>query len=215
MSKKDLLVNFVIDESSSMSRNRTGTIDGFNEFIDSELKQAKAKTYVTETLFNTDFDVRYVGKNAKNIAKLGSWENPYNPSGLTALYDAVAVSIKGAEKWLTKHRDYNGKILTVIWTDGGENASTEYSGNWGKQRLNTLISQKRAQDWAFQFMGTGSGFLTANDFYAIPVENRVRVADDDFGQTSSYRSMNLATNALRGGNGWGYTQDTYASVDSR
>lgn len=216
MSKKDLLVNFVIDKSGSMNWMTQGTIEGFNAFIAKELEQAKAKTYVTETLFDTHFHVKYVAKNANKIAPLGSWENPYRPGGGTALYDAVAVSIRGVEGWLENHRDFNGKVLTVIWTDGGENSSREFTRyNGGIGKLNSIIEQKQTQGWAFQFMGTGAGFLAADDFVAIPWEHRVHVAADDFGQTASYTSMNLATSNLRSAGTWKYTQDTYASVDTR
>src|SRR5262249_54598564 len=62
--------------------------------------------------------------------------------------DAADKTIKGVEKPLNGS---NPKVVVCIQTDGHENASTEHT--WDE--LNTLIKEKTAAGWQFNFLGTG------------------------------------------------------------
>lgn len=202
-SKKDLLVSFVIDESGSMGGQVKATEDGFNSFIAGELRANVGKTYVTETVFNTAISPRYVGVDARHLPHLGSIENPYRPGGGTALYDAVGVTIRGTQQWLDNNNWFKGKVLIVIWTDGGENSSIEYRNIY---ELNKLIERKQEDGWTFQFMGTGeAGWRQAQAFSAIP--NRVHIPHTYVGNVASYDSLNYSTTALRSTGAWEHNQD--------
>lgn len=203
-SKKDLLINFVIDRSGSMSGFERATINGFNSLIEENLKQEGA-TYVSLTLFDNLLDVRSVARDAKSLPKLGTAENPYFTRGSTALYDAVGASIVGVKEWLRNNKWFRGKVLTVIWTDGAENASSEYTLG----QINRLIETQQGKGWTFQFMGTGeAGWLTSRGFTAIPAAARVHVPQDEFFVGRSYTSMAASTNSLRSTGNWNYTQES-------
>lgn len=214
-SKKDLLVSFVIDQSGSMGGQEKATVEGFNSFIGNEVRAGIGKTYVTETLFSTGISPRYVGVDARNLPHLGSVENPYRPDGGTALYDAVGVTIQGTERWLENNSWFKGKVLIVIWTDGGENSSLEWRDI---NELNRLIERKQDKGWTFQFMGTGeAGWRQAQAFGAI--RNRVHVNHTYAGNLATYDILAANTTMLRGGGAWNYTQDAVnaseALIESR
>lgn len=133
--KNDCLINFVLDSSSSMSSQRAGTVEGVQALLDEQLA-LPGKTRLSLTLFNTEFEVRYVAKNAAKLPRFGEGTNPYQPSGMTALLDAVGSSIQGTEAWLAAHPDFKGRVMCVILTDGQENASKLWHINRTGQAVN-------------------------------------------------------------------------------
>lgn len=165
---QDAHISFVLDQSSSMGSLVDATIKSFNSFVKGQ-REVEGNAWLSLTLFDTEFDVRYVAWNVKDLPDMStSGSNHYNPSGMTALYDAVAVSIKGAEKWKANNDWFDGKMIVVIQTDGQENSSRE----WTIDRLNDLIKAKRAEGWEFIFMGTGqAAWLEAKKFTSLDQNN--------------------------------------------
>lgn len=201
---KDLLVNFVIDGSGSMAGLRQATIDGFNSFIESELSMDVGETHVTTTVFSDKLNPVCVGMNAKKLPLFGTPELPYTIGGMTALYDAVGVAVEGARQWV-KNNNFKGKVLTVIWTDGMENSSRE----WSIDNVNALIEEMQAKGWVFQFMGTGeAGWLSGKAFSAIEGAP-IMCGATAIGQSSSYVTLNSATSALRSTGTWVADQAAY------
>jgi hypothetical protein len=226
----DVLVNFVLDASSSMHSVAQPTVDGFNEFIQSQVDQAEGNVYVSLTLFNTSFDVRFVARPAAEVPKMvadgylplkndpNTWAdgfgrliggpetrsiNTYRPSGMTALFDGVGVGITGAEEWLRNHPSFNGKVVTVIWTDGGENSSKRHN----QAGINELIQTKQNQGWIFQFLGTGSeGWRQNQVFDAIPVSNRGWTSQTGEGMSGGYFAMANTVSNLRSTGGYNFDQ---------
>lgn len=116
----DVLVNFVLDKSGSMGPLAASTIEGFNAFLD-EQRAGTGKALLSLTLFDTGFDVRYVAVDLREVPPLGTRGNRYQPAGGTALLDAVATTIKGADAWLAGHRDeFSGDVICVTDRRGGE-----------------------------------------------------------------------------------------------
>src|SRR5688572_14416723 len=99
----DVLICFVLDQSSSMNDVLQPTIDGFNQFLHGQQEVEEGNAYLSLTVFSSGFEARFVGTDVQDVPDLGTEENPYRPSGMTALLDAVGASIKGAEKWVTEH----------------------------------------------------------------------------------------------------------------
>ncbi|MCH7641347.1 hypothetical protein IID22_04065, partial [Patescibacteria group bacterium] len=85
---KRVMVNFVLDESGSMSAVRESTISAFNEYVNT-LKQEKTNTIkMTLTKFNSDKINRvYLNTPIAAVPELN--RGSYNPASTTPLYDAV------------------------------------------------------------------------------------------------------------------------------
>jgi hypothetical protein len=78
------------------------------------------------------------------------------PGMSTPLYDAVGNTITLVEK--TGQAEKTASVLTVIMTDGMENASRE----WSQDRVKQLIKDKEATGrWTFVFLGANLDAMSA------------------------------------------------------
>lgn len=71
--------------------------------------------------------------------------NDYTLRGMTALYDAIGISVTDLEKSKGKE----DKVLVTIITDGNENDSLEWDGASVKK----LIDRLRKTGWVFTYIG--------------------------------------------------------------
>lgn len=222
LTKNDVLLVGVLDESGSMGGAVQEVTKGFNSLVEDQVAQ-KGTTYVSLVLFSDGPSVRYVATDARHLPALGSPENPYRPHGMTALYDAVAAAITGTERWLATN-PFKGKVVVVVWTDGGENASVEFgthryfnggfsSGhlcaglpprnqlvvNSGIDRLNAMIDAKKEEGWIFQFMGSGeSAWLAARDFTSITHKTFLNSTPDSYVRAYGDFSGSVSASRLGG-----------------
>lgn len=143
-----LIINFVLDQSGSMYQGTT--ISAFNKYINNLKKDKTAErkdtVFMTLTYFETEPKVIYVCKEISEVEELTT--STYSPGGGTALNDAIGITITECEKsiseWETKP-----SILTVILTDGDENASRKYK----QQEIVELIERKEKEgNWTFIFL---------------------------------------------------------------
>lgn len=194
----DVFVNFVLDKSGSMGPLAASTVEGFNAFLD-EQRAGTGKALLSLTLFDTAFDVRYVAVDLREVPALGTRENRYQPSGGTALLDAVATTIRGADAWLAGHRaEFDGDVICVIQTDGEENSSTTTT----LDEVNSLITEKTREGWEFIFLGTGAAAWTeGRKFSAIPLDARFSADADSASHLAAYASVSRGMTSKRAGGG--------------
>ena len=218
--EKDTLIALVVDKSGSMAHLRNPTVQGFNEFVDEQrgLKDA-GQAFVSLTLFDTSFDVRYVGAPIETVAPLGSPTNQYTTGGGTALHDAVGVTVKGTEQWVANN-EFAGKVLVVIMTDGQENSSRTWH-IWANANpedandVNNLIQAKQAEGWEFVFLGAGqSAWLEAKTFSAIDHNHTIAYAADASSHSHTYRGMSATTSNLRSASFAGAAYNLSADLNS-
>lgn len=222
----DCLINLVLDASSSMGSQRSGTIEGVQALLDEQLA-LPGKTRLSLTLFNTEFEARFVAKNAAKLPRFGEAGNPYNPAGMTALLDAVGCSIKGTEGWLAAHPNFKGRVMCVILTDGQENASKLWhinrTGNVANHAmdfsgmpraravfpgtpqtfateydLGALIKAKRDDGWEFVFLGAGGSAWLERTFGSyVPRGAVLRTAATNSGSRQTYAGVSAAMTRSR------------------
>jgi hypothetical protein len=157
----DVLMGFVVDRSASMMPMITSTVEGFNKLADEQRNQPGV-ALLSLTLFGDDIDVRYVAKPLHQVPAMTAHTgpNPYVIKGSTALYDAVGATVKGIEKWQSKHPDFDGQVKIIVFTDGEENSSTTWhlrqptpdNDPWD---LGGLLRWKQSEGWEFVFLGAG------------------------------------------------------------
>lgn len=156
MKTKYLKIVFVIDESGSMQGSNSDVIGGFNSFIEKQKVENTGKIAVSMYKFNNEV-TRVI--NNKPAAKVRTLTNEdYNPSGFTALYDAIGQAIHETDNNLSvlAEKDRPDKVMMVIITDGQENASKEFSATAIKSAIAT---HEELLNWSFIFLGSG-----LNDF---------------------------------------------------
>jgi hypothetical protein len=134
----------ILDESGSMESVRNKMIDSINDLI-KEQKQVKERT-ATFTLVKFNDKVNRIVKNKLLSDTKYVTTEDYNPSGATALHDAIADTIN----WFKNEKN----VLMVIVTDGQENASRHYS----KRDVSNMIEHKKEHDdWSFVYLSNDLG----------------------------------------------------------
>ncbi|TDB36931.1 MAG: VWA domain-containing protein [Actinobacteria bacterium] len=174
-----ILINFVLDKSGSMHSIRDATISGFNEFKNDQARE-DGEAFFTLTLFDTGFQTVVEAVPLSDVYDLT--RERYVPGGMTALYDAVAHTMRITDEFVAKN--HPRQVLFVIMTDGQENASREV------RRDDLFAMIKDRQDNAhYEFI-----YLGANqDSYAVGDSIGLRP-----GRTIDYAASPAATrNTMR------------------
>jgi hypothetical protein len=147
MHRDSALITFVLDESGSMGSIAQSAREGFNEYLQEQLK-GEGQTWWTLTTFNSRPWTRFAVIPGEEVRPLG---NDYSPNGMTALYDAVGRSVTKTRAFLDslKPDDRPEDIIVVILTDGMENASRR----WNLSAVAGLITDAEDDGWQFVFLG--------------------------------------------------------------
>jgi len=144
----------IADRSGSMFSIVDDMNGGLRELLNEQRKNP-GKLRVDITTFDNTVELPYVNAKVKNI------KHPIiAPRGGTALLDAIGktlvnldATLKGRKK--SKRPD---KVIVLIITDGGENASVEYTNATVKE----LVEKHQADGWEFIFLGANiDAFATA------------------------------------------------------
>lgn len=145
---------FVVDRSGSMLSRINETIDNFNEQIQTlkrlEKENPNEKYYVTLCMFNDQVETVYEDKPLNEVEELT--RETYVPGGMTALYDAIGITIYNLKKRQKKNlkKKKGNEALVMILTDGYENKSQEYS----QDTMSKLIKKTEKKDnWSISFIG--------------------------------------------------------------
>lgn len=133
----------ILDESGSMNCIKSDIIDGMNVFLH-EQKQVEPQNnhLIKYTLVKFNNTVK-PAKHRPLSAIPPMTHADYNPSGGTALYDAIG---------LTFDEMRNEKnVVAVIVTDGMENSSTRFK----RQRIVELINELETnKNWKFVYLSS-------------------------------------------------------------
>lgn len=171
-------IGIVIDESGSMAPNRNSVIEGINGFV-SELADDEASKSKDLRATLVQFDstgheewvrIKFTGKELAQVEPLTPAD--YAPRGGTPLNDAIGQAIGTLEKEAKK----GDKVMLVIFTDGLENQSQEFT----TEKIRDLIVQKERDGWAFIYLGAnqdawaeggarGLGSASSQGFTSSPV----------------------------------------------
>lgn len=198
----DALICFILDKSGSMTSVNKATCDGFNQFV-ADQKSNPGEAYLTLTLFDTAFDVRYVGTALNDVPDLGTSVNSYIPSGMTALFDAVGEAVKATEKWVDSN-SWTGRVMVVILTDGQENSSNEWHINNPRVENDAmdvagLIDWKQKEGWDFIFLGAGGTEWLERTFHTLLRSNFYAYAGDSGSTAHAHALLSNAVTRSRAG----------------
>lgn len=179
LKQKETVIAFILDRSSSMSSCLDATISGFNEYVRTLNDDKKSKYNMSLTLFNTSVDTEYTNVPISKVSDLD--RKSYVPNGMTALYDAVGMTIEATEKTLTKDQ----KVLCVIMTDGEENASREYT----TEILTKKIKELEKQNWTFVFLGANQDAWATGKQFGLHRGNVVNYHASSLGNEKAFRTV--------------------------
>lgn len=191
----DAYINFVQDRSGSMRGVWDATVDGLNEFVGKQAAEP-GEAWLTLTCFDDQIELPIgAAVPIKQVPEFRA-DGPVQPRGMTALYDAIGRTVGETEKWLSEHPDFNGKVITVVQTDGRENASKELDG----PSVKALVEKKKAAGWEFLFLGAGLAAAAQAADVGVAPDMAMAYAGTDEGSRRAYATSSRSVSSLRGGN---------------
>ena len=142
-------ISYVLDKSGSMQYVRAAAVSAFNEFLDDQ-QRAEGHTTFGLTLFDTRVTRVHTAVDVHEVRPLGDG-TPYQPSGMTALFDAVGETITATGNALAALPEPKrpARVLFVVHTDGHENSSREYDQ---RQVSSMRQHQEDTYGWTFLFI---------------------------------------------------------------
>jgi uncharacterized protein YegL len=210
-SKTNVLnVAFVWDMSGSMLRVNQATKDGTLAYLrdlqteEAKLiKKAKGKgvfTRLSVTAFDTIFEQWAVNEPLDKV-NVEALVGRYQPRGFTALYDAIANTITQTEMRMRTEEREEEKVLVIIMTDGGENASVEYNRHaGGRERILELIKSYEAKgNWTFVWLGAGEEALAEAEHLGMAAGNTASYVSTDSSVAVASASLASVTRSRRAG----------------
>jgi uncharacterized protein YegL len=162
LNKPTIHIVNIVDCSGSMGGKK---IDAANEMVKSDINKVLNTTDVNYTYTLRTFDTSvddYIFKLSKNP----SLKKELKPKNLTALYDAIGITLNNL-----KEIPECDKVIVSIITDGAENASSRYTA----KDVSRLIEELNNKNFTITFVGTQQD-----------VENSINNLKIDRSNTQSY-----------------------------
>ena len=142
---------FVVDKSGSMMGREQEVKEAFKSHLDETLTVKDQDNYFSLFTFNERVDESFFEREVKEDTSFNEIDN-YSPDGMTALYDALGLSISKVEKISGMNdENENHSALFIVITDGMENQSREYKEVDIKKKIKKLEEEK--DNWTFTFVG--------------------------------------------------------------
>lgn len=188
-------ISVVLDRSGSMSTIKHDIEGGFNTYVE-ELKKQPGEAVLSLYQFDNVYESVYTNKELKDVPKL-----TLLPRNGTALYDAIAKTIIETGERLSKmnEADRPDRVIVVVLTDGGENASQEYDRRTGgATRVADLIKhQEQNYSWTFVFLGANQDAVLAGGAFGMSAGKSITYGANAAGVQNAFNSLVDNTRSLR------------------
>ncbi len=178
----------VLDESGSMGSIRQEAVNSVNETVQTirkaQQKHEDQEHIVTFVTFNDECKTVWDCAGCNEIEELAF--DKYNPDSMTALYDALGMSLTALRRKVSAE----DRVLVTVVTDGMENASREYSGS----AIKSMIAELKENGWVFAYIGANHDVekAAAN----ISITNTLRFETTSSGMKTMSRRENTTRQAL-------------------
>jgi uncharacterized protein YegL len=183
----------VLDRSGSMATTRTDMEGGFDAFIQAQ-RRLPGECRVTLVQFDDVVEIVYEGVSLARVPPL-----TLEPRGSTALYDGIGFAIDGLSRRLAVTPDAQrpSRVLAVIITDGGENASRTYT----RDRLLARIEKKRLVDrWELVYLGANQDAFAVGN--AIGIQHAYGYQATPAGTARLMEGVSASAASYRAGTGY-------------
>jgi hypothetical protein len=193
------LIEFVLDETGSMSDCLSAVIEGYNAFL-SEQRALGTSCQVTLTKFDTGgLKTPYTDLDVNMVPPLT--RNTYLPGHSTNLYDAICT--RAADVAVrTAGFTVKPNVVIVVMTDGHENGSRTYSAN----SVREMIAKQSQEGVTFVYMGSTADATSIGRSLGFPEGNIKQFSASETRET--FTKLAAATTAYRSTRGATATTET-------
>jgi len=149
-----------MDRSGSMTGIASDMEGAMKEVIQKQ-KERDGDVLVTYVRFDTEYEEVFSQKSIQDIDGF-----KLEPRNMTALLDAIGKTVNNVERRFNQkdEEDQPERVLFVIVTDGGENASKEFSR---PQVFEMIEKVKRDHEWGFTFIGANQDSIGTGNSLGI------------------------------------------------
>lgn len=184
------LIGVVVDRSGSMMSSKDDMEGGLNTFLQ-EQAALPGLLDISLAQFDTEYELLYKPTRVTN-----GYVAPYTlvPRGSTALYDAIGLFITQTGEHLNALPESKrpSKVVIMVVTDGGENASKEYRGSEGQKRIKEMIEHQQSQySWQILFLGANIDAVRTGASFGIARGQTLTYNTANAGDTYSMASANI------------------------
>jgi uncharacterized protein YegL len=183
-------IAFILDQSGSMESIKSGTLEGVNAFLDQQKKEnSDYPVRFSLTLFSTEVEVRHSSVSISEVPGLD--EKTYQPSGGTALLDAIGITIDEIGKRLaeTLEAERPAKVIVAIMTDGEENSSRVFTWDQISEKIK---HQTEVYKWEFLFMGANQDAIATASRMSIEQNSSTTYFQQDGSAKHVLRAMSAS-----------------------
>ena len=186
-------VQLVLDRSGSMSSIAAATIDGLNGFL-AKQRVVPGQLRLSLVDFDSQDPFRIVTDAIPIAEMVDLTSDEYEPRGGTPLLDAIGLAVERCDGRMAANPDED-QVL-VIFTDGLENASTDFDG----QQIRKLLTARQEAGWAVLFLGANQDSFATGDSLKMRRGNvrNFEHNDDGVKNAMSMASEAVATHRSRG-----------------
>ncbi|PZG08922.1 vWA domain-containing protein [Nonomuraea aridisoli] len=192
-------IELVIDRSLSMHSIKTATEQGVRAFL-AEQHRTVGRTTVSLTQFDDEVELVYAHCDLAKVP-----EFTLTPHGNTALLDAIGHTITRTRRFVRGRpkTDRPDEIITVILTDGYENASQAFD----LPSVRELISEQRGKRrvWTFVLLGANEAVHTLARRLGIDAGTAIQY-DHDLSEAALSTAGQMVSRAGETGT-YGFTDD--------
>lgn len=174
----------IVDRSGSMGNLRVETVGGLNTFL-KEQQALPGHANLTVVMYDDRYEVPLKNVPLKDVPEFTLED--FVPRGMTATYDAVGKAISELEEINPE------KAVIMIVTDGGENASQEYT----QPAVAAKVKAAEDRGWQVVFMAQNIDARAASQSLGITRGVVSAVAKGAAGVHEGYSTMNLCASAYR------------------
>lgn len=186
--KTELVI--IADDSGSMGPMKKESEQALRRLV-ADQKSIPGDVRLTLVRFNTDVMTPIA---ARPLDKVDDGSIELHPSGLTALYDAVGITLEGVG-----HRIANEKwadlVIIAVLTDGAENASKRYT----QEQVQSMVSHAEKNGWRFIFLAANQDAWKAAASIGTQSNMVSNFAATGQGVQAAYDSLSASTRSLRTG----------------
>lgn len=182
------IIEFLLDETGSMSSCQRQTVAGFNDFL-SEQKAQGGDCLFSLTKFDTsgikspftDIDIQMVPPMDTD------W---FIPRASTNLRDTIGQRIASLKARLASWT-IKPNVLFIVMTDGDDNASRSYS----EAAIRSALSEYMQEGWTFVYLGADQNATQVASRLGFPIGNIKSFASAEMQETM--QGLARATTAYR------------------
>jgi uncharacterized protein YegL len=178
-------IALLVDRSGSMHVIQQSADDAINEFINTQRTAAVGEQRRTVRVSQFDHLYENVHKslNAKDVPRFQLF-----PSGMTALHDAMAQSIRefGEELAALPEDERPSTVIYAVMTDGMENASVTHT----REQVRKMVQhQEEVYKWQVLYLGANQDAIQVGFGLGVRQERSLTYSASNAGTSSVVNSL--------------------------